>query len=92
MLELRFYFALDFKFGNYKKMLEVILRKFTENFDGYTFYTTKGYWKGISETSYIIEIITDKLDKSKIKDIERYIKKVGNQKEVLITYKEVNIL
>jgi len=67
-------------------------------FNGYTIYKANGYWKGISEHSLIVEIIMETNDYicrclnyefDKLKD---YICQIANQKEVLITIKDVEVI
>lgn len=72
-----------------REKLENLLNEY---FDGYTIYKTRGYWKGESKDSIVIEIeeLTGKnVDTGeKISTVARKIRKLLNQEAVLIQHIE----
>jgi len=61
------------------------LEKLTgEYFEGFTVINAVGYWQGIKEKSVIIEIIGDRENLGKIKELATHIKINNKQSAVLI--------
>lgn len=58
------------------------------SFDGFTIIHTKGFWKGASEDSVIVEIITK--NATLVKAIAEQIKKFNKQEAVLVTSQAVD--
>ena len=52
--------------------------------DGFTMYQVNGYWKGIPEVSFKIEIAIDK-DANRVYEIAAELKNIYNQEGVMLT-------
>ena len=89
MKETKIYFS----FEN-KEQLNKIIIFVSSLFEGFSIYKTLGYWKGLKESSRIIEIISENsyynIESILFKQISIYIKQIANQESVLITTKEIN--
>ena len=89
MIETKIYFS----FENLKQLNDIIdyVNTVLEN---YTLYETIGYYKGLSEPSRIIEIISESyynLNSLIFEEIIIAIKSIANQESVLITNKSVDV-
>lgn len=89
MIETKIYFS----FENLKQLNDIIdyVNTVLEN---YTLYETIGYYKGLSEPSRIIEIISEpyyNLNSLIFEEIIITIKSIANQESVLITNKSVDV-
>ena len=61
--------------------------------EGYTFFYGQGCWQGISEQSLIVEVIgPERPTKGKVKRAAEEIKRVNEQKEVLVTEQPMNFV
>lgn len=87
-IEYGFYFAV-----NKEDQLKPILDIFNKFFEGYSIVNQLGYWKGISEKSFCLTIIENKeIDNRLIVYLREKIKEIGEQYEVLITSRVLNML
>jgi hypothetical protein len=55
-----------------------------KQFDGFTMFSAKGVWKGIEESSLIVEVVSELPIIKKVKALARRIKKLNNQEAVLV--------
>ncbi len=88
MKETKIYFS----YNNISEFNETI-KMLDDYIKSYTLYREIGVYKGITETSIIIEIIHDSIElpKPNIRFIAKKIKEIANQDCVLITTKTVNM-
>lgn len=86
MFETKIYFS----FEN-NKQLKKIIKYISQYFYNFSLYKLIGYYHTIKEKSRIIEYISEFKLSYVLDDIREYIKETANQKEVLITEKEIII-
>ncbi len=77
-----------FRVYTQNKNLEQTKEVLNNAFDGYTLIQGAGYWKGTSEKSLIIEIVT--IDDALVYAVAERIKKDNHQKTILITSMDVS--
>ena len=55
-----------------------------KEFDGFSLVNAKGYWKGIGESSLVIEVETSQSELPRIRSIAEQIKLTNSQESVMI--------
>lgn len=71
------------------KNRKVILDLTSKKFDGFTTYKAQGFWKGVSERSLIIEIVTN--DEFEIKELCKEIRDYNKQECILLESFNTNV-
>ena len=66
------------------KNLEGIKSLVGKYFEGFSLFTSKGFWKGIEENSLTIEVISESKIMDAIKELARAIKDLNSQDAVLV--------
>ncbi len=61
----------------------------SSNFEGFTLYNATGYWKGVPESSLVIEILGTQDLAPKIKALAHNIRVLNKQECVLVTTAKV---
>jgi len=76
-------------YTEYRDNLEALILRY---FDGATVHDARGYWKGASEASAVIEIIASASALQDIVNLAGDIKHVNGQDTVLVTWQRISVL
>jgi len=63
---------------------EAVKKMAGKQFDAFTMFNARGIWKGIEESSLIIEVVSELPIIKKVKALARRIKKLNSQEAVLV--------
>ena len=69
---------------NYRGEVSTVLAR--RGIDGFTIYPVTGYWQGVQEDSFKIEIATDVKNAHTVNSIAKELRDMYNQDSVMVTY------
>lgn len=70
---------------------EVVAKEMAKvGFDGFTLYKVHGYWQGVPETSFKIEIAVD-TDPERVYTVAKALRDIYNQDAVMLTLPNNNV-
>lgn len=65
-----------------------VYNQYNIQWEGYTLYTTDGYWNGVQETSYVLEVM-DSLFNGEY--VANFLKSMLSQDSVMVTVQELQV-